>query len=87
MNPEDLEHRLEMAYLKGKLEGTEEKVDKIIERQDAMDVKLDTVVDQLSTTRIVIHALKAFLLGAFALLGANADHLFSAIKDLMHVPK
>ena len=86
MNDEQLFKNTEdIAYMKGKVEGIDNKVDTLGRRQDEMDQKLDTLMDQMSMTRTVLFAGKAFLAGCFALLGANLDSVFIAIKHLLHI--
>lgn len=77
----------ELAYMKGKVEGIDNKVDTLGRRQDEMDQKLDTLMEQMSMTRTIIFAGKAFLAGCFALLGANLDAVISAIKHLANIAK
>lgn len=77
----------EIAYMRGKVEGIDNKVDTLGRRQDEMDQKLDTLMDQMSMARMIIFAGKAFLAGCFALLGANLDGLITVIKNLPHIVK
>lgn len=88
-----LDNAKEISYMKGKVEGIDKKVDdvdkkvddmdkRISSRQDGMDKKLDTLLDQMSMTRTVLFAGKAFLAGCLALLGANLDGIIVGIKHL-----
>lgn len=81
-----LENAKEISYMKGKVEGIDKKVDdmdkRISERQDGMDEKLDILLDQMSMTRTILFAGKAFLAGCLALLGANLDEIVVSLKHL-----
>lgn len=81
-----LDNAKEISYMKGKVEGIDKKVDdmdkRISARQDGMDEKLDILLDQMSMTRTILFAGKAFLAGCLALLGANLDEIVISLKHL-----
>ena len=81
-----MDNAKEISYMKGKVEGIDKKVDdmdkRISARQDGMDEKLDILLDQMSMTRTILFAGKAFLAGCLALLGANLDEIVVSLKHL-----
>lgn len=86
MDEQILKNTEEISYMKGKVEGIDKKVDdmdkRISARQDGMDEKLDILLDQMSMTRTILFAGKAFLAGCLALLGANLDEIVVSLKHL-----
>lgn len=78
MHPKDSPDNTEkIAYMRGRMKGIEDKIDVLNDRQDNMGEKLDTLIDQVSLTRALILAAKAFLAGSAALLGLNIDVIYN----------